>query len=54
MCGVDFKYELGEAAGGNTIYPSIADLKRNKPCWLECGIVRVSVVLDKWEEPSEL
>jgi len=43
MCMTDFECELGAACGGNTIYPSVDDLKRNRPCVEECGIVKVKV-----------
>ena len=32
MCGVDFSCELGEANGGNTIYPSEENLRENRKC----------------------
>ena len=32
MDAVDFQHELGEALGGNTIYPSEEDLRKNKSC----------------------
>lgn len=47
MCGVDFNYELGQALGGNTIYPTEADLIANKGCTDECGIVEVEVRLKR-------
>ena len=32
MCAVDFDFELGEAAGGNKIYPSKEDLMERRKC----------------------
>jgi hypothetical protein len=32
MCGVDFSCELGEANGGNTVYPSEENLRANRKC----------------------
>ena len=29
MCKIDWDWELGEALGGNDIYPSLDDLKEN-------------------------
>jgi len=43
MCKTDFEYELGNASGGNVIYPSLIDLQKHKRCWESCGVVRVSV-----------
>jgi hypothetical protein len=43
MCLIDYQLELGGAVGGNTVFPSIEDLKRHHDCWEECGIVRVEV-----------
>lgn len=55
MCKTDFVWELGGAAGGNVVYPSVRDLKRQRPCTKECGIVEVRVRLAKIiEEGTEL
>ena len=43
MCKTDFEYELGYAAGGNSVYSSVEDLKRCRPCVEHCGIVAVKV-----------
>jgi hypothetical protein len=42
---VDFMYELGSAAGGNKVFPSVRNLKENRTCWPTCGIVEVEVRL---------
>lgn len=47
MCKTDFDYELGNASGGNVIYPSLENLQNHRRCWKTCGVVRVSV---KFEE----
>lgn len=44
MCKVAFDWELGEALGGVTIYPSIKDLKKQVKCWKQCGIQKVLVI----------
>lgn len=52
MCKTDFDYEVGNAMGGNKVYPSVRDLKANQGCWKECGIVEVEVSLRRvvaWE-----
>lgn len=55
MCKTDFDHELGQAAGGNQIYPSIQDLKRNRRCADECGIVKVEIrFLDVEQEPKPI
>lgn len=43
MCMIDWQHEVGEAMGGNKIYPSVEDLKRNHEMWKACGIVKVSI-----------
>lgn len=43
MCMIDWQHEIGEAAGGNTVYASLNDLKKNHTCWEECGVVEVEV-----------
>jgi hypothetical protein len=50
MCKTDFEYELGEAAGGNTVFPSLEDAKANLKCWQQCGIVEVKVEFVKTVE----
>lgn len=47
MCKTDYDYELGYAAGGNRVHPSIEDLRRCHPCVDSCGIVEVEVILRK-------
>jgi len=47
MCAVDYHHELGEALGGNVVFPNVSDLKRKYKCTDECGIVRVRISLDK-------
>lgn len=43
MCAIDWAHELGEALGGNRVYPSAKDLKENHAMSPECGIVEVEV-----------
>jgi len=45
MCLIDFEDELYRASGGNTVYPSIEDLRKNHTCVDSCGIVKVKVEL---------
>lgn len=52
MCGVDWQHELGEACGGNVVYPSIANLRHHRECAHECGVVKVSVELIEWVVPQ--
>ena len=47
MCEIDWNWELGEAAGGTTVYATLNDLKENHKCWEECGIVEVEVKMVK-------
>lgn len=47
MCKVDAEDELGYAAGGNSVYSSIKDLKANRPCVESCGIREVHVIMGK-------
>lgn len=43
MDRTDWAYEIGAASGGNRVYPSVEDLKRDSPCTTNCGIVEVEV-----------
>lgn len=43
MCLIDWECELGSAADGNRIFPSIKCLKAAHPCADDCGIVEVEV-----------
>ena len=53
MCKTDWDYELGEALGGNSIYPSIEDLKKRRKCVSSCGIVKVRVELEEVVQPEK-
>lgn len=50
MCQTDWLHEIGEAPdleGRMPIYSSIEDLKKEKTCWDECGIVEIELTLKK-------
>jgi hypothetical protein len=46
-CKIDFVHEIGEALGGNKLFPSVKDLLENHKCAKHCGIVRVKVTIDE-------
>ncbi len=51
----DFDHELGEALGGNKIYPNIKDCIKNNRCIDECGIIKVEVrAVEVIKERNEL
>lgn len=43
MCGVDWEHEIGQNCHGIAIYRSESDLRANRTCVDECGIVEVEV-----------
>ena len=43
MCLIDFECELGGAADGNHIYPSVEECREGRKCTEQCGIVEVKV-----------
>jgi hypothetical protein len=45
MCATDWQYEIGNAADGNKVFPSVRALKEHMTCWEECGIVEVEVTV---------
>jgi len=53
MCTTDFNWEVGEALGGTTIYPSVEDLKHHRKCVEKCGVVKVEVKLVEVVEPGK-
>ncbi len=53
MCQTDWDFELGEACGGTKLYPSVEDLKENRKCVKQCGIVQVKVTLTKLIDPGK-
>lgn len=54
MCLVDFECELGAAADGNHIYPSIESCREHRKCTDRCGIVEVEVRARKIvQKPTE-
>lgn len=52
MCRTDFECELGAAAGGNCVFPSVEDLKESRQCHKACGIVEVLVSFREIVEPG--
>jgi hypothetical protein len=53
MCQTDWNWELGEALGGTTIYPTIEDLKTERKCTDSCGVVKVKIELIEVVEPGK-
>jgi hypothetical protein len=56
-CGIDWQCEIGEAPdleGKMPLYSTIEELKENRTCWKECGIVELSIKLNRWVEPQNL
>lgn len=51
MCGVDWRHELGEAAGGTPMYASKEDLVRCRKCVSSCGVVRLKVTAEEIDWP---
>lgn len=47
MCKVDFDHELGEALGGNRVFPDEADCEKDRGCIDTCGMVEVEVRLKR-------
>jgi len=47
MCLTDYLWEVGEALGGNTVFPDLKDLKKHRKCVKSCGVARVKIVLDE-------
>ncbi len=54
VCGVDWQHELGEVSDYTKVYSTVEDLKRQRSCWEECGIVELEVKMTKWMEPQNL
>ena len=46
--GIDWQYEIGEAADGNKVYPDVDCLKAENRCWEGCGIVECELIFKKW------
>lgn len=49
-CQTDWRYEMGEAPdleGSMPLYSSVEELKKQRTCWDECGIVEVEITLKK-------
>jgi hypothetical protein len=56
-CGVDIQHEICEAPdleGSMPLYSSVKELKKQRTCWKECGIVELELKLIKWVQPQDL
>lgn len=42
--GTDWRYEVGEASDGNTVYPSLESIQHYTQCWKGCGVVKCKLV----------
>lgn len=54
MCGVDFQHEVEQDHLGTLIFPKLAQLKRKRTCWKECGIVEVECKIIRWVRKQDL
>lgn len=54
MDGVDWRYEVGSAADGNTIYPTLDCLQEYHSCWKGCGVVECEITFKKWVIKEDL
>ena len=50
LCGTAYLTELGPNGSSDPVdvFNSIASLKKDTNCWLQCGIVRVTLGAPKW------
>lgn len=56
-CGVDWQHELGEALdleGRMPLYSTIEQLKKERKCVKNCGIVELKVELNRWVKKQNL
>jgi len=53
MDKTDWIYEVGAAADGNRVYPSVVSLKKYNSCHEQCGIVKVKVSYVETVEPGQ-
>ena len=49
--GTDLECELGGTAVN--FYPTLEELKEHKPCWKECGVVKVKLTVVEWVEERD-
>lgn len=47
MCATDYEYEEPFKSGPG-LYKTIKQLKKDRCCWAECGIVKVRIEIKKW------
>jgi hypothetical protein len=54
MCKIEWDYNIGKAASGVTIYPTLETLRRYHGSIEECGIVEVEVSIKEIVEESKV
>jgi hypothetical protein len=52
MCKTEYDWEVGEALGASRIYCSVDDLKNNRKCVENCGIVKVKIEMVEIVQPE--
>lgn len=56
-CAVDWQHEIKECSDLNgkvPLYYTIKDLKKNRNCWKQCGIVEIELNLKRWVKKQNL
>lgn len=52
VCGVFWQHEFQNwgsfSSGGEEIFLSVEDLKANKTCWKQCGIIEIEMQPKRW------
>lgn len=52
ICGIDFQHEFDHPTNIG-LYSTAEELKLNRTCWKQCGIVKVEIKVVKWVEPQD-
>lgn len=55
MCGIDWQHEVSEGhPDGPQVYGNIKNLKQERTCWEQCGIIEVEIKEVRWHVKQTL
>lgn len=52
MCATDWIHEI-EHTTFPELYYTLGELKKDRKCWKQCGVIEIELTMKKWVIPSD-